>query len=370
MRRIHTPRGFTLIELIVVIAIIAILAAILFPVFAKAREKARQTACLNNQKQIATGVLMYAQDHDEILPTTDTVWGAIGLDAGVYICPTAGSKVKNAYIYDSLISGVALGETAIIPDPTTTWMTCDGTGTNPEYRHTNKTNASYVDGHVEAVSTISVDTVLYSNTSTSVSSNGYNPQPDALFPTTAWTPLAARTQVVKLGSVFPNIRATFDLDYVRQFSGGNYGGTFLGFLLPENITTILLSASAGVAGTPGIWVGLRNDGRAAVSVGNFESWTATLTSATAFTGWSGWPTTKNFTGTMVLSETAGLTFTLKNVANSEERSVTITRANFATNNLTNIADSNRGIALSVGAGNTGTPAGVVATVRNLKVNKE
>jgi prepilin-type N-terminal cleavage/methylation domain-containing protein/prepilin-type processing-associated H-X9-DG protein len=58
-------RGFTLIELLVVIAIIAILAAILFPVFAKAREKARQSSCLSNVKQICIGNLSYAQDYDE-----------------------------------------------------------------------------------------------------------------------------------------------------------------------------------------------------------------------------------------------------------------------------------------------------------------
>jgi prepilin-type N-terminal cleavage/methylation domain-containing protein/prepilin-type processing-associated H-X9-DG protein len=65
-----SKRGFTLIELLVVIAIIAILAAILFPVFAQAREKARQTACLSNCKQMALAVSMYAQDYDETLPTS------------------------------------------------------------------------------------------------------------------------------------------------------------------------------------------------------------------------------------------------------------------------------------------------------------
>jgi prepilin-type N-terminal cleavage/methylation domain-containing protein len=72
MRR-RTP-AFTLIELLVVIAIIAILAAILFPVFAQARAKARQAACLSNLKQLGLGLSLYVQDYDESLPIA-TSWG-------------------------------------------------------------------------------------------------------------------------------------------------------------------------------------------------------------------------------------------------------------------------------------------------------
>lgn len=70
---IYKSKAFTLIELLIVIAIIAILAAILFPVFAAAREKARQTACLSNLKQVGLATLMYAQDWDETYVHTE--WG-------------------------------------------------------------------------------------------------------------------------------------------------------------------------------------------------------------------------------------------------------------------------------------------------------
>jgi prepilin-type N-terminal cleavage/methylation domain-containing protein len=67
-------RAFTLIELLVVIAIIAILAAILFPVFAQARDQARKSTCLSNMKQLGLGVMMYLQDYDELFPTCGANW--------------------------------------------------------------------------------------------------------------------------------------------------------------------------------------------------------------------------------------------------------------------------------------------------------
>jgi prepilin-type N-terminal cleavage/methylation domain-containing protein/prepilin-type processing-associated H-X9-DG protein len=77
MRRVQNKKAFTLIELLVVIAIIAILAAILFPVFAQAREKARAISCLSNLKQIGLGAMMYMQDYDEItVPIRVNTWPA------------------------------------------------------------------------------------------------------------------------------------------------------------------------------------------------------------------------------------------------------------------------------------------------------
>jgi prepilin-type N-terminal cleavage/methylation domain-containing protein/prepilin-type processing-associated H-X9-DG protein len=100
-------RGFTLIELLVVIAIIAILAAILFPVFAKAREKARQNTCINNQRQLAVAVQMFAQDHDQTLPAGDTWGNDIAQLTGtpkLYDCPSVthqGSLTMPDYFYNA-----------------------------------------------------------------------------------------------------------------------------------------------------------------------------------------------------------------------------------------------------------------------------
>lgn len=75
MKTPHLPsKGFTLIEILVVIAIISILSAILFPVFARTRENARKTSCLSNLKQLGMGVQMYSQDYDEKIPAAYLYW--------------------------------------------------------------------------------------------------------------------------------------------------------------------------------------------------------------------------------------------------------------------------------------------------------
>lgn len=112
MSSARTQKGFTLIELLVVIAIIAILAAILFPVFAQAREKARQISCASNLKQLGLAMLMYAQDYDgkiiaascyfcpgqpDVVPPQqgEWTWQALSYyypyikNHGIYICPSS-----------------------------------------------------------------------------------------------------------------------------------------------------------------------------------------------------------------------------------------------------------------------------------------
>jgi prepilin-type N-terminal cleavage/methylation domain-containing protein/prepilin-type processing-associated H-X9-DG protein len=102
-------KGFTLIELLVVIAIIAILAAILFPVFAKVREKARAISCLSNLKQIGTAVTMYTQDYDETEPSSYNKYGGeTGWACQVF--PYVKSVAAFACPDDSSIGNQSVGE--------------------------------------------------------------------------------------------------------------------------------------------------------------------------------------------------------------------------------------------------------------------
>lgn len=182
-------RGFTLIELLVVIAIIAILAAILFPVFAKAREKARQSSCLSNVKQIATAILSYAQDYDEIMPREDGYYTPTAMlaDDGfpnywwqgvqpymknlqILACPSSSAKSITSggatattyvvnYAYNIHASGQPLGTCAY---PSETGLNVDSTqnywrlyqGTTNMYAwqrliHNDGFNCNFVDGHAK-----------------------------------------------------------------------------------------------------------------------------------------------------------------------------------------------------------------------------
>lgn len=151
--------AFTLIELLIVIAIIAILAAILFPVFASAREKARQTACVSDLKQIGLAVAQYEQDSDELPPNgwQDTGCGWAGQiyayvkSTKVFICPSDPSSMPAcSYLYNSNLitgastswSGVALSQ---MTQPSRTIMLCEenGSGQGASIQWTPATELGY-----------------------------------------------------------------------------------------------------------------------------------------------------------------------------------------------------------------------------------
>ena len=178
-------KAFTLIELLVVIAIIAILAAILFPVFAKAREKARQSSCSSNLKQISMANKQYAQEYDEFLVPHETggyqrVWvdhlQPFIKGNGVFVCPSDGTvratntSLRYSYGYNWAYLGsfsthlaavqspsrtLEFGDSHSHPwlyDPTMTWACTDGCislrHSDPNNPRSSRAVMSYVDGHV------------------------------------------------------------------------------------------------------------------------------------------------------------------------------------------------------------------------------
>ncbi len=184
--------GFTLIELLVVIAIIAILAALLFPVFALAREKARQAGCASNVKQLSLAVRMYQQDYDETYPPALVPAGAgivsaltlvqpYARNAQIARCPSdakgeidltaLGDLAPSSYSVNHRVcrvplylllnpqhpaAGLPLSEAAL-PHPAATTLLFDAynegappkTMVRPRYRHNQGANVGFCDGHVK-----------------------------------------------------------------------------------------------------------------------------------------------------------------------------------------------------------------------------
>lgn len=183
--------GFTLIELLVVIAIIAILAAILFPVFARARENARRASCQSNQKQIGLGIMQYTQDYDEKYPRgayANSIFWPVVIQPylkslQIYNCPSSEIKYDPtnptavSYGYNTILFERDNGVTQIdftlaqLVKPAETLMLTDSTyfrimpkggrlGTYagydtelywPKYRHLETCNVLFADGHVKAL---------------------------------------------------------------------------------------------------------------------------------------------------------------------------------------------------------------------------
>lgn len=183
--------GFTLIELLVVIAIMAILAAILFPVFARARSKARSAACLSNCKQLGLGLMMYLQDHDGMYPQNEP-HGAADVSAKwwsgriypyvknreLYVCPGRREQYIG-YSINYRLSGWSAGideerigfpaSTVVLADtePTHKYTPGRSVGTNPDWilhapydttiytwcppfpRHNDGANLVLADGHAK-----------------------------------------------------------------------------------------------------------------------------------------------------------------------------------------------------------------------------
>ena len=166
MQSTNRPVGFTLIELLVVVGIIAVLAAILFPVFGAAREKARQASCMNNQRQISLAIQMYAQDNKDTYPPGNSVWSCLNLAPGVLRCSTAPKSVQNAYGFNNAIGGMSIGDapakTVVTADCSATNNLITDFNTDVSARHANNTFlTSCADGHVVLIKPLPRQTPLF-----------------------------------------------------------------------------------------------------------------------------------------------------------------------------------------------------------------
>ncbi|MEI7846387.1 MAG: DUF4190 domain-containing protein [Chloroflexota bacterium] len=130
--------------------------AVMFPVFAKGREKARQSTCLNNQRIFATTIEMYAQDNNDELPPDKTMWTDINVDPANLICPTSEKGLTNCYGYNQQLSKININT---ITSADNVILTSDGgnsanllTGVQDiQFRHNKQCIALYVDGHIALV---------------------------------------------------------------------------------------------------------------------------------------------------------------------------------------------------------------------------
>ena len=138
---------------------VPIIAAILFPVFAQAREKARAISCLSNLKQQGMGLMMYVYDYDEKLPPKDAKWMDVLVpytkQETVFHCPSLKGPGEYGYAISSEILGKKLEK---IKEPAQTVSIFESTKTErnakdgePAYRHRNTTNRAFVDGHAKSV---------------------------------------------------------------------------------------------------------------------------------------------------------------------------------------------------------------------------
>jgi prepilin-type N-terminal cleavage/methylation domain-containing protein len=183
-------RGFTLIELLVVIAIIAILAAILFPVFAKAREKARTNTCMNNQRQVAIAITMYAQDNGQtFFPDSKTAaWSSYLVaynEPSIYDCPSKTGKGTNNKPEYGINPYLFSATTGSVNEPVSCLMLADIITNSPppnfaftdmgaqiDPRHNDTVVTVCVDGHVQVVT---MKNVAAANRTLALLSSGINP---------------------------------------------------------------------------------------------------------------------------------------------------------------------------------------------------